>query len=136
MYFLVTTEVWLWARRVIAIAMVVALLLPVLGPAVDHHFADRLPAHEHVYAGGGPAEHTHDQNAPHSHDPGDEDGVVTLVHDHAGFSSGAVISAMHPAHVSASHAPDSAVDLWRLAAGDSLKAPQAAISPLSAPPRA
>ena len=34
------------------------MLSPFLGPALDHHFAERLPNHLHIFAGGLPHDHT------------------------------------------------------------------------------
>ncbi|NQW16888.1 MAG: hypothetical protein HQ478_05315 [Chloroflexi bacterium] len=46
---------------------VLALLLPVIGPMIDHHYAERLPGHGHVYFGSVELTHEHDLSASHSH---------------------------------------------------------------------
>ncbi|MBM3943269.1 MAG: hypothetical protein FJ316_10175 [SAR202 cluster bacterium] len=48
-----------------------ALLLPVLGPVVDHHFAEREPGHVHIYVGPALPTHLHpyEQSHGHQHDP-------------------------------------------------------------------
>ena len=53
---------------VTALALLAALLLPLLGPLVDHHFAERQPAHLHVYLAGVPIQHLHDHEAFHPHE--------------------------------------------------------------------
>ena len=51
-----------------ALALLSALLLPLLGPLADHHFAERQPGHLHIYMAGVPIQHLHDHQAFHSHD--------------------------------------------------------------------
>jgi hypothetical protein len=46
-----------------------AIILPILGPALDHHFAERLPFHEHIYRGAVVPEHAHLYQIPHEHTP-------------------------------------------------------------------
>ena len=53
---------------VAALALLTALLLPLLGPLADHHFAERQPGHLHIYLGGVPIQHLHDHQAFHIHD--------------------------------------------------------------------
>ena len=53
---------------VTALALLTALLLPLLGPLADHHFAERQPGHLHVYPAGVPIQHLHDHEAFHSHE--------------------------------------------------------------------
>ena len=36
-----------------------ALMLPIAGPLDDHHFAERMPAHGHIYPDGRPIPHQH-----------------------------------------------------------------------------
>jgi len=57
----------------VAVLMVAGLLTPVIGPAVDHHYADRSPAHAHVYVG--EETNTHDHSlADHDHAAGETTG--------------------------------------------------------------
>ena len=51
----------------LAVLAVAALLLPFLGPAMDHHFAERQHGHGHVYLGAASAEHQHPYEGPHIH---------------------------------------------------------------------
>ena len=53
---------------VTALALLTALLVPLLGPLVDHHFAERQPGHLHLYLTGLPIQHLHHHEAVHSHD--------------------------------------------------------------------
>ncbi|MBT3996181.1 MAG: hypothetical protein HOF01_10330 [Chloroflexi bacterium] len=54
-------------------AMVLGLLVPVLGPAMDHHYADRSPAHAHVFVGEDTNIHDHSL-AIHDHSSGESIG--------------------------------------------------------------
>lgn len=55
------------------VLMVTGLLTPVIGPAVDHHYADRSPAHAHVFVG--EETNTHDHSlADHDHSAGETTG--------------------------------------------------------------
>lgn len=52
--------------------MVTGLLAPVVGPAVDHHYADRSPVHAHAFTGDATNEHVHEnvlENHDHSSGP-------------------------------------------------------------------
>jgi hypothetical protein len=43
------------------------LLLPLFGPLLDHHFAERQHDHVHVYPGRVTPDHAHPYEQPHSH---------------------------------------------------------------------
>ena len=51
----------------LALLALVALLLSALGPMMDHHFAERHPAHGHLYLGAAGAGHTHPFEHSHIH---------------------------------------------------------------------
>ena len=53
--------------RTLAFAAVLALMLPMAGPLLDHHFAERHPGHTHVYLGEVAPGHLHSYEALHSH---------------------------------------------------------------------
>lgn len=55
------------AYQLLALLAVLGLLLPFLGPVVDHHFAERHPAHQHIYLGAAVPEHQHRYQAAHRH---------------------------------------------------------------------
>ncbi len=73
-----------WLRRLLppdrlqrclaSLMMVGLLLLPPLGAALDHHFPERQPDHEHIYLGRVTPSHFHDYQIPHSHHPPEEGG--------------------------------------------------------------
>ena len=113
--------------------MVMGLLAPFVGPAIDHHYADRSPVHAHALVGDATNQHDHALalNA-HEHLPGDTgDGVSVatgsatsphspLTLDGATFKS---LSPIFDDHVVAVYAVD-------------LHLPDAeAIAPLDRPPR-
>jgi len=55
--------------------MVIGLLTPVFGPAIDHHYADRSPAHAHVFVGDDTNVHDHALSlASHDHSAGETTG--------------------------------------------------------------
>ncbi len=77
----------------LALLAVGVLLLPSLGPLLDHHFAERHPAHGHLYLGGAGPEHSHPFEHPHVHydgmyapAPGDRNVVFFAPYDGAGHS--------------------------------------------------
>lgn len=47
------------ALAVVPLLMVTGMLAPFFGPAVDHHFVDRSPAHAHVFVGVATNDHVH-----------------------------------------------------------------------------
>ena len=53
--------------RTLAYAAALAMLLPLAGPLLDHHFAERHPGHTHVYLGQKVPGHLHSYEALHSH---------------------------------------------------------------------
>ena len=68
-------------------AALFALMLPIAGPLDDHHFAERMPAHGHIYPDGRPVPHQHFYQSPagHRHPPAPP-GVGG---DHPGYDAGA-----------------------------------------------
>jgi hypothetical protein len=74
-------------------------LLPIYGPAVDHHFAERIPGHAHVYLGEVLPDHTHPYEAEHDHahtDTAKGDGIVFL-NEHEANDGGMTSLMLHPA---------------------------------------
>jgi hypothetical protein len=47
---------------------VLAALLPIAGPLLDHHYVERLASHNHIYLGEVNPDHTHPYEVAHSHD--------------------------------------------------------------------
>jgi len=46
--------------------MMVGLVVPFVGPAIDHHYVDRSPSHMHIFVGQATNEHTHSLDS-HDH---------------------------------------------------------------------
>ncbi len=70
--------------------MLAAISLPSIGPLVDHHYAERLPGHDHVHEG--PA-HVHRYQMTHDHPDGGHLHVLTFtvaLLDHDGDQSATV----------------------------------------------
>ena len=67
---------------VLLVAVVGAVILPILAPGIDHHALEKLPAHGHIYPGGIPVDHGHAYEAAHAHGNEtadvDETGIVFL----------------------------------------------------------
>ena len=65
--------------RGISLSITAAIVLVFLGPAVDHHFAERQHNHSHIYLTGSIAEHKHPEGhpfeIPHSHSNTDRQGT-------------------------------------------------------------
>ena len=63
-------------------AAMAAIFLPTLGPLLDHHYAERLPNHKHLYLGAAEYDHVHPFEAQdHYHyypDEAPSDGIVYL----------------------------------------------------------
>lgn len=55
-----------------------ALLLPIFGPLLDHHFVEWQHQHAHIYAAGRPAAHSHiyEISGRHPHPPSDAAGTT------------------------------------------------------------
>ena len=53
--------------QAMALLVVFSLGLSFLGPLIDHHFAERLPGHHHIYLGTFASEHDHDFEQFHMH---------------------------------------------------------------------
>ena len=54
-----------WIVRALALLAVVAALSPTVGAIVDHHSAERMPDHGHVYYGHPDLRHKHAYETPH-----------------------------------------------------------------------
>ena len=83
----------------LALLAVTLLLLTSLGPLFDHHFAERFPAHGHLFLGAAGEEHTHPFEHSHVHYdamyapvPGDGSVIFFAPNDGVGYAH-AVIAA-------------------------------------------
>lgn len=54
---------------VLAIAAMYGLFLPFYGPALNHHFAEQMPDHAHLYLGQASADSTQPYQVRHTHLP-------------------------------------------------------------------
>ena len=64
--------------RLTVLLLLAALVVPSIGPLVDHHFAERQPGHRH-YASASQS-HTHSyQDVYHQHSPGSDVNALALV---------------------------------------------------------
>lgn len=61
---MITKRVRTLASALLTIVGAAALLAPLMGAALDHHFAERQPGHLHI---GAPREHTHTHAFEHAH---------------------------------------------------------------------
>ncbi|MQF82057.1 MAG: hypothetical protein FI735_08130 [SAR202 cluster bacterium] len=55
--------------------MMLGLLVPFVGPAIDHHYVDRSPNHMHIFVGQATNEHTHFLDSHDHAERLNEDGV-------------------------------------------------------------
>ena len=79
---------------IVPLLMVIGLLAPFIGPTLDHHYADRSPAHAHAFVGTATNNHTHDL-------------ALTLAfgdHDHSSDFNGDGVSVVSTT-VASSHGP-------------------------------
>ena len=131
------------AGQLVAAACVAALLMSALGPAADHHFAERHPGHAHLYLGPQVPDHLHSYETrtaySHSHgahpDRSIADGVVYLTtHDGSGQGlSDVAAPAVSPSTVF----PDPGDDHPYIGSADGESALRSAfVAPPERPPRA
>lgn len=113
--------------------MVMGLIMPFVGPAVDHHYVDRSPAHGHVFVGEETNEHEHSlASIDHGHISGVTGDGISLATTYASSGhgpltlDGATLESQIPSfddHLIAIHIGESPI-------------PDAeAIAPLDRPPR-
>ncbi len=90
----------------VALIVIAALIAPLLGPVLDHHFAERQPGHLHF---GAPGEHSHAfETAYHIHrhlqpDPSDPSNGASPIALYKSEGSLAVTLATSPADVDAAN---------------------------------
>ena len=128
------------AAQSLALLAVVALLASALGPMLDHHFAERHPAHGHIYLGSASSDHPHPFEHSHIHYDemyapalGDEDIIFFAPNDGSGHAH---VDLSVPASVpSPSYADDGGPILS--SAGDEVAILRdIAVPPLQQPPKA
>ena len=128
------------AARSLALLAVVTLLVSALGPMLDHHFAERHPAHGHLFLDAADGEHTHPFEHSHVHygamyapAPGDASILFFAPYDGMGHAHADVAT---PA-ATASPRFDADGDLLLRKGGDAVSVLRGvAVAPLRQPPRA
>ncbi|MBN4064776.1 hypothetical protein JYU04_03465 [Dehalococcoides mccartyi] len=120
----------------VPLLMVLGLLAPVFGPAIDHHYVDRSPAHAHVFVGEETNLHEH-LLASHDHSDenlgisGNGDGIsITSTSANSVYGSLALDGATLETKV-----PSYADHMIALQIRESLVPDDEAIAPLDRPPR-
>ena len=84
------------SHHLLTAAALTALFLPLLGPLMDHHFAERQPGHTHIYLDGPAHEHLHSYETYDHHlistaggnDEAEQAGTVVILTDTHGLGSG------------------------------------------------
>lgn len=83
-------------HHVLTMMALTALFLPLLGPFMDHHFAERQPLHTHIYPDGSAYGHLHSYETYNHHlltsedgyDEQEQIGAVVILTDSQGLGSG------------------------------------------------
>ena len=128
------------ATQLLALLAVVALLVSALGPMIDHHFAERHPAHGHLYLGAVGPEHSHPFEHSHIHydelyapAPGDENIIFFAPYDgsgHAHADLAVPVSSPSPLY------SDGGAPLLGNGGDDAARLRGIAVPPLRQPPKA
>ena len=116
----------------VLVAMVLGLLTPIFGPAADHHYADRSPAHAHVFVGEDTNLHDHSL-VNHDHSSGETtgDGLSVTSTYITGFHGPLTLDDA----TLKSLVPDFGSHLVAIQVGESLIPDNETIAPLVRPPR-
>jgi len=115
------------------VLMVMGLIVPYVGPAIDHHYVDRSPAHAHALVGEATNAHEHSlASAEHGHVSGANGDGVSLATSSA--SSGHGPLALDGATLE-SQVPSYDDHLIAIHLGESPIPDAEAIAPLDRPPR-
>jgi len=116
----------------VPVAMVLGLLTPIFGPGADHHYADRSPAHTHVFVGEDTNLHDHSL-ANHDHSSGETTG------DGISVTSTSVTGSYGPLTLDGatleSSVPNFDTHLFAVKVGESLAPDNEGITPLDRPPQ-
>ena len=116
----------------VPVVMVLGLLTPVLGPAMDHHYADRSPAHAHVFVGEDTNLHDHSLDL-HDHTSGESTG------DGLSVASTSITGSYGPLMLVGatleSHVPNFNTHMIDMQVRESTVPDNQPIAPLNRPPR-
>ncbi len=122
-----------FALAIVPLLMVMGLLAPVVGPAIDHHYADRSPAHGHAFYGDATNDHTH------SLAPGDYDHFSVVNGDGVSTVSTSASSAHGPLTLDGatleSFVPTVNDHMIAMYVGEPIVPDGQAIAPFDRPPR-
>ena len=128
------------ATQALALLAVVALLASAVGPMLDHHFAERHPAHGHLYLGAVGPEHSHPFEHSHIHydemyapAPGDDDILFFARYDGSGHAPADLVV---PASAPSLRYTDGGGPLLGNAGNDAALISGIAVPPLRQPPKA
>ena len=101
------------ATQSLALLAVAVLLVSALGPMLDHHFAERHPAHAHIYLGAVSLDHSHPFEHSHIHydamyapAPGDEDVAFFTSYEGSGHAHADSASATNAGSLMFKHQGD------------------------------
>ena len=128
------------AAQSLALLAVVSLLVSALGPMLDHHFAERHPAHGHLYLGAVGPEHSHPYEHSHIHydglyapAPGDENILYFAPYDGSGHAHANLAV---PAALPSPRYADDGGPLLNNGGDDAARLQGVAVPPLWQPPKA
>lgn len=111
----------LWTRTGMHTAMIlaaaVAVLMIVIGPAFDHHFAERQAGHGHVFLNDVPFDHDHQVDVEHAHGAG-ERVAMSVVATGDSDAAGIAIDNIVPPMTIGPGDGDDALQLVRVVADD------------------
>lgn len=114
------------------VLMVMGLLMPAFGPALDHHYADRSPAHAHVFVGDATNLHEHSLSS-HDHSAGEATGDgISVVSTSASSAHGPLT--LDGATLESAN-PKYDPHMIAMQIGEPLVPDTEAIAPLDRPPR-
>lgn len=124
-------------RWLVTVTAIGALLLPALGPLLDHHFVERQPVHAHVFLGAAPHDHVHsyEYGAHHHPDHGTRSAGTVYLTSNDGL--GTVFTDVTPpmnrmAHILPRALDDPASFVFE---SDRRLLPDESVAPLTHPPR-
>ena len=113
----------------------VAFLLSITGPALDHHYSERVATHGHLYLDAAQAAHAHDMDSPHSHDASSDAGVVNLLDRDAGSTLTTRVGGPDAMAAEAPQAPTFALSRYGAASRSTDRPDEAALRLPEEPPQ-
>ncbi len=114
----------------------VAFMLSIAGPALDHHYSERVATHGHLYLDAAQTAHGHVMDSPHSHDASSDAGVVNLLDRDAGSTLTTSVGGPDAVAAEAPQTPTLALARYGAASGSTDRPDEAALRPPEKPPQA